>query len=253
VEIFHTLTAPILLLCPIAAILVPAALTWLKDLSASARRMRRLEELSKVVAFWDGWIKTASTTKALDPWSERPAERRIEVLVHEGRVQLANAGHDALELYLKDEMQDLKEFRLTFKQFQAYRRGLPWHRALLLLYKSPNRPAKYYRRMFHVSLALPWLMWAIEVPILIHLQKPKPSVFSAHVDTLVNKLALTHPVLFGLFLLVAVVSLVGFVIASAFPFWWLARKRENAKNLYPMEWHRRRLREIRPADTTTGS
>jgi hypothetical protein len=54
----------VLVFIPVAAIAVPALFTWARDFNGAARRMRRLDELSKVVSFWDSWMKT---TAALVP------------------------------------------------------------------------------------------------------------------------------------------------------------------------------------------
>ncbi len=138
-------TTLVLIGIPIASILVPALLTWARDLDAPSRRIRKLDEQSKIVAFWDGWLKTVTATKPADNRFHQKSEARIVAITREARHALADAGSSALLIYRLDEYRayhvrrrDYRKYKLNFEEFQRYRKTLPWYRRALLLYKAPN-------------------------------------------------------------------------------------------------------------------
>ena len=61
----------VILLIPIAGIAVPAMITWARDLDATARRMRAVDEQNKIVAFWDNWAKSLDETKPTEEWWDK--------------------------------------------------------------------------------------------------------------------------------------------------------------------------------------
>jgi hypothetical protein len=213
-------------------------------LNASARRGRKLEELNKRVAFWENWIRTVSSTKELDQWVEKDIEKRISRIMHEARVELAEAGHDAHFLYNEEEYRALREFKLTFKEFQSFRKGLPAYRRLLLLYKAPNPSAKRAHLMFHFPFLAFFSIGAIEVPVLLHLKElGLESLSRAH-----------HPVLSG-----PVVRTCVLLFFAAYIVFYLvgyhrrARMSEDDENYYVWDRRQARARGIVPATPASAS
>jgi hypothetical protein len=162
---------------PLAAILVPAVLTWVKDLNPSAWRMRQLDEQFKLVSFWDNWAKAVSSTLPR-VHHKSDTEEIISSLLYEARTELAEAGKNVLHLYRKSEIRDYREFRLNFEEFQQYRASLSWPRRAFLLYKSPNRRAKIAKVNFYWNVLAPFCIASIELPLLKYTrlrQYPPPS------------------------------------------------------------------------------
>lgn len=143
-------------------------MTWAKDLNSSARRTHRIEELNGIIAFWGNWIKTVYSTRILGKYAEQGTEELISAVAHKVRFQIAEVGRDMLFIY-NDEVRELNEFRLNFKEFQLYRASLPWYRRFLLQYKAPNRRAKNYKSMFYFYLLSPFITITIEIPLIHYL------------------------------------------------------------------------------------
>jgi hypothetical protein len=202
--------------------------------------MRQLEEQNKVVAFWEDWIKTVSSTKDLDPWVEAKTETQIGVVMHEARLALADAGREVLYIYRGHELEDLAEFGVRFKDFQSYRRRLPWYRRLFLLYKAPNRRAELYRIMFHANLSAPFIIAPVEIPILNHLRNvgliPPPPLHSVH-DPFLQLILRLFITLLGL----------GFWLGTGAYLRQRSRAFEKKKEYYVMDKHDERIRGIKPA------
>src|ERR1035438_9006965 len=132
----------VLIFIPVAAIAVPAVLTWARDLDATARRMRQVDEQSKKGLFWDSWAKAATATMPHEEEQHTWAESRIGSLVRASRRELADAGEQVIEIYRSDADREFQKFELGFAEFQGFRAGLPWYRRAFLLYRAPNSPAK---------------------------------------------------------------------------------------------------------------
>src|ERR1039458_1049622 len=93
----------VLIAIPAAAILVPALLTWARDLDATARRMRQLDEQNKIVSFWDNWMKTVSSVVPQEEDRNAKTELLIRSLTSSARHLLADAGADVVSLYRSAE------------------------------------------------------------------------------------------------------------------------------------------------------
>jgi hypothetical protein len=158
-----------LIAIPLAAILVPAVLTWARDLSSPARRMRRLDEQCKVVSFWENWTKAVSSTALPEEHSNVLDEYSLAALTQDARRELLRAGVLAKRLYRPSVDPALIKYRLTFEQFQAYRSQLSPYRRALLLYRAPNPLAAMWKAVFHfliftaiaepIVLVLAWSKW----------------------------------------------------------------------------------------------
>lgn len=144
--------ALVLIAIPLAAILVPGVLTWARDLSLPARRMRSLDEQCKVVSFWENWTKAISSTAVPKGHSNVLDEYSLAALAEDARRELLRAGVLVKRLYRPKVDPALIRYRLTFKQFQAYRSQLPSYRRALLLYKAPNPLAAMSKAVFHVLI-----------------------------------------------------------------------------------------------------
>lgn len=157
----------VLIVIPLIAILIPAILTWAKDLNPVVRRVRQLDEQSKLVDFWDSWIKAMSSTVPRGLHKDKTEGITISLL-HEARIELLNAGRNVLSLYRADELHDYREFKLSFAEFQEYRANLSWFHRTFLLYKSPNRAAKNSKILFFWNILSPVAIGPIEIPLLNH-------------------------------------------------------------------------------------
>ena len=142
----------VLIAIPVAAIIVPTLLTWARDLDATARRVRQLDEQNKIVSFWDNWMKTVSIVVPQEGDSNARTERLIRSLTSSARHLLADAGRDVVSIYRDAEYREFLKFRLRFEQFRAFRAGLSWYRRAFLLYKAPNPRAEVYEFLFHFYL-----------------------------------------------------------------------------------------------------
>ena len=247
-EFVQKAVALILVVIPLASILVPNALTWAKDLNSLARRVRQLEELNRVVAFWENWIRVVSSTSPLDRWVESDVEERIATTMHQARLELLDAGRNVLYIYNTEEIKRANEFKLTFDAFQSYRRGLPWYRRLFLFYKAPNPMAKVFKFRFYFSIFAPIVVGAIEIPALEHLRKvgyltpfglkPVSDHQFAHLHPWI------HPTVVACVLILALVVLVWVAIL---PPHRRTRESEDRADYYVMDRQSRRRSRIKPA------
>jgi len=144
----------VLIFIPVAAILVPAWITWARDLDRTASRMRRVEELSKRVSFWEDWVKAVVAVTPPDEARNERTEFFIRALLISARHELADAGREALSIYKLDEYMELREFKLGFAEFQRFRAGLPWYRRAFLLYSAPNFAVRIPKFGFHLMLTM---------------------------------------------------------------------------------------------------
>jgi hypothetical protein len=225
-------TAWVLIAIPLAGILVPAVLTWARDLSLPARRMRSLEEQSKVVSFWDGWTKAVSSTALPKENSNRLDEVYLTALAQDARRELIRAGQIAKSLYRPKVDPAYAKYRLTFKEFHAYRSKLPWYRRALLLYGAPNPYAARVKSYAHFALATATLEFAGLVQELLWPKKlaliPPPP---AWLMTFVN----THHVFAYLVAWVSLVLVVGVLVLGCAFFRWRTIVYENDPRYYLWE------------------
>ncbi len=70
--------------------LLGAVFTWLKDLSAGARRTRFLDEAIKGVAFWDSWVKALAEVAEVSAEEKAAVERELRRCVLLARVGFRN-------------------------------------------------------------------------------------------------------------------------------------------------------------------
>jgi hypothetical protein len=165
---------------PLVAILIPAVLTWAKDLNPSAWRVRQLDEQSKLICFWESWIKAVSST--LPNESHKDDTGEVITLLREARIEQLKAGKNVLSLYRANELRDYREFKLSFTEFQQYRAGLSWLRRAFLLYKSPNPRAKFAKLSFYWNVLSPFVIFPIELSLLKHTQLgqyPAPTLLTS--------------------------------------------------------------------------
>jgi len=139
-----------LLIIPVAAIAIPALLTWARDLNSAARRVRRLEEQNSVVTFWENWIKTEELLRPTGTKLGGKREKTMAYLAYQARRELHRAGWDVIWIYRRWEYKLLDRYPLSHSQFQKYKSSLSWYRRAFFLYKAPNPQA----RMMKVSAAI---------------------------------------------------------------------------------------------------
>lgn len=213
----------VLVFIPVAAVAVPALFTWARDFNAAARRMRRLDELSKVVSFWDSWMKTTATLVPADGERIEKTESLICMLVKLARRDLADAGYEALDICEWGEYEELWKYKLDFAGFQRFRAGLPWYRRAFLLYRAPNQFVRIPKVLFHLELLLTLLMLFVTfgghiVPPSLRGWEPWPIRGS-------DAFAIAHPVLSQVVLWAFFVGLVLFLR-------WEATRFENDPRYY---------------------
>jgi hypothetical protein len=197
------------------SIAVPAILTWARDLDATARRVRRLDEQSKIVAFWDSWLKIISATAPATKENTPKTEELIRVVTYEARRELADAGKKALWMYRLDEIRTHRRYPFRYAGFQRYRKTLPWISRALLLYRAPNPSARRAKISFYANLAVQYILFTIPSFWVNHIPQVQPSDFTPeHLRWLHShpRLALSVLALFVLGLLTLVVVWVGMVI-----------------------------------------
>jgi hypothetical protein len=143
----------VLIFIPIAAISVPAIMTWARDLDATARRTRQIDEQSKIVNFWDNWVKAVVANMPAEERWNTGNEALIRDLIRASREELAGAGRSVISICHREEYREVQKFRLYFSEFKVFRAGLPWYRRALLLYNAPNANARLLHFLFFFFLA----------------------------------------------------------------------------------------------------
>lgn len=223
---------------PIATFLVQTILTWAKDLGASARRIRQLEEQSKVVAFWDSWIKTEALLKTSSESNlDVKGEETIAFIRNEARRELSRVGEEALFIYRKGEYAPLLRFKLTFEEFHTYRSALPWYRRALLLYKAPNPQAKLQKVLFHFVIC-----WTVFIRLIFRLPSSIRLLHRFWPET-PNPTWMTSGYVVGMVIASSLLT-----IGTALLMRHLAIRYENNPILYPAEKAIKRLRETSPKE-----
>jgi hypothetical protein len=101
--------------------------TWLRDRDAIAIRSKRIEDATKRVAFWDGWLRAI---EPLTPDSEKLLQKEHvyrQLLAASAQIEDLFATTDRLRARVK-----------AYREFEKYRNNLPWFRRWFLLYKPPT-------------------------------------------------------------------------------------------------------------------
>jgi hypothetical protein len=184
----------VLIFNPLAAILVPALITWARDLDATARRMRLIDEQSKIVGFWDNWVKAALATIPNEKERDTGTESLIHSLVWAARGELADAGRNVYSIYRWGEYRELRRFKLDFAGFQRFRAALPWYRRAFLLYRSPNNEARSPQFTFHLLL----VVIVVGIPLGVLFGGTPEDPIRAHMPQVFNGIHVfrdAHPVL----------------------------------------------------------
>jgi hypothetical protein len=125
---------------------LPLIFNWFKDRNASSRRLRQLDEATKIVAFWDSWLKTIALVG-----SEESGFTYQDV----ARRELALAA-DSVTTILRTTRES-SEGRATLManpEYIRWRESLPWWRRLLLLYKPGTTATTpwFYRIVYYAYL-----------------------------------------------------------------------------------------------------
>jgi hypothetical protein len=169
-------------------------------LGSQARRVRRLDELSKRVSFWDNWTKVVGSTVSPDPRADARVEIVLSTLAREARRELSRAAEDAILLYRPKVDQIYAKYPLTIQEFQIYRSRLPRYRRALLLYKAPHPAAAIRRAFFYIYLAVP----LVEFPalkVLDHFRPPNTNPHPTLVAFAATHLTVAVFLIFGLTIL----------------------------------------------------
>jgi len=192
--------------------------------------MRGLDEQQKRVSFWDSWTKAVSSTALSPEHSNPPDEIFLAALALDARRELVRAAHVAKTIYRPKIDPAFAKYRLTFKQFHAYRSKLPWYRRALLLYGAPNPQAASSKATFH-SLLVINLLEPFGLPLLWSI---KPAL-SPHKSTWIVALHKTHPFVGLLISLVATILAAGVVVGAYASLRRKAIKYENDPQCYLWE------------------
>ena len=127
----------------LAGTLIPAAISWSHDRDAASARIRKLDEGTKKVAFWEQWLKLS--TQICEPANSDCAARvqkELSLLAE----MLENDSQAA-------QVQMLRQ-RGKSNAFQEKVHSMPFFRRLLLLYKPARALAWFPRLFFFVGLII---------------------------------------------------------------------------------------------------
>ena len=125
----------------LAGTLIPAALAWSRDRDVASSRMRKLDEATRRIAFWEQWLKVS--TQIADP-SDLTCVQRV-------RKELALLGDilesDSLTVHAQMSTQQgiASEYKKTVHSLSLWRR-------LLLLYPPERSLAWFPRLLFYIGL-----------------------------------------------------------------------------------------------------
>jgi hypothetical protein len=125
----------------LAGTLIPAIVSWSHDRDAASARLRKLDEATKKVAFWEQWLKLS--TQICDPGNRDSIDRvqkelalLAEILESDSRVAQA----EMLKQHGKSTA------------FQKKVQIMPFWRRFLLLYKPARSLAWFPRLFFFIGL-----------------------------------------------------------------------------------------------------
>jgi hypothetical protein len=125
----------------LAGTLIPVTLSWSRDRDMASARLRKLEEATKRVAFWDQWYKLSTQIKnPSDSESLETVQRELTLLrdIIEGDALLAHA--------------QLSKQQSKTSEFTGKVQALPFWRKLLLLYRPARSLAWFPRILFYVGV-----------------------------------------------------------------------------------------------------
>ena len=142
----------------IAIPLVPHLLTWARDFNETARKMRKLDHANKFLSFWDNWFKAAETLIPQENIRDTGMEKLLHSVAMSAQEAVVEIGAEMINVYRAKEFREIREFKLDYAGFQAYRATLPWYRRAFLFYKSPNQRAKQSKVLFQAYLAVNFLV-----------------------------------------------------------------------------------------------
>jgi hypothetical protein len=131
----------------LAGTLIPAAISWSHDRDAASARIRKLDEATKKVAFWEQWLKLS--TQICEPTNSDCAARvqkELSLLAE----MLENDSQAA-------QVQMLRQ-RGKSNAFQEKVHSMPFLRRVLLLYKPARALAWFPRLFFFVGLVIALFM-----------------------------------------------------------------------------------------------
>lgn len=117
----------------VVAAFIGAAISWVRDLSFTARRARVLDESAKRIQFWREWVEgleAIAYTSAIDRMNAESEMRRTA---------------ETVKAYFGDPEQ---MWEWSASEFKAYRARPSWKR-WLLLYKQPSPSARRMRWMLY--------------------------------------------------------------------------------------------------------
>lgn len=124
----------------ITTVLIPVAgaivIAWAKDLNASARRRRALDEAIKRVEFWDSWLKA---TERLSQITSDDIDRAQD--------EVRDASKQVERLYNRVEFTE----NMTEESYVEYRRKQPIFKRIFLLYRQPDTKTYFLRRIFWLN------------------------------------------------------------------------------------------------------
>jgi hypothetical protein len=123
--------------------LAPAVIAWTHDRDVNSMRLRKLDEAIKRVAFWDQWLKLS--IQIADPANVEDIKRIEKELTLLGRI---------LETDSFAFHENLAEQQVTATQFKKVRRGLPFWRRWLLLYRPERSLAWFPRMLFYIAFPI---------------------------------------------------------------------------------------------------
>ncbi len=116
--------------------LVPAAISWSHDRSATSARARILEEATKRLAFWEQWLKLSTqVAEPSDPTACQRLQQELALL------------SDILQKDSFIMRAQVSKLRGKVSEFHSKVEALSWWRRLLLLY-MPARAAAWFPRIF---------------------------------------------------------------------------------------------------------
>lgn len=127
----------------LAGTLIPAVVSWSHDRDAASARLRKLDEATKKVAFWEQWLKLSTQTC-------EPANRDSILRVQKELALLA----ELLENDSTLAQAAMLKQRSKSTEFQQKVNAMPLWRRLLLLYKPARSLAWIPRLFFFIGLIL---------------------------------------------------------------------------------------------------
>jgi hypothetical protein len=126
----------------LAGTLIPVIVSWSRDRDIASARLRKLEEATKRVVFWDQWLKLSCQVQTPSaPECLQRVQKELDLLrdIIEGDALFAHAQ--------MSKQQDRKS------QFTGRILALPFLRRLFLLYKPERTLAWFPRFLFYTGIA----------------------------------------------------------------------------------------------------